>query len=112
MRRNVEVTISDKHTYKAQVILQDKAHDLALLQIDAKNLTPSILSESSDLQVGQNVYAIGNPFGLNGTMTTGIISSIRSVQEPQGPPSIRPCKPTPPSIPGIPADPCSTRAVK
>jgi S1-C subfamily serine protease len=82
--QNVEVTTSDKHTYKAQIILQDKAHDLALLQINAKNLTPSILSESSDLQVGQNVYAIGNPFGLNGTMTTGIISSIRSVQEPQG----------------------------
>jgi S1-C subfamily serine protease len=36
------------------------------------------------LQVGQNVYAIGNPFGLNGTMTTGILSSIRSVREPQG----------------------------
>ena len=83
--QNVEVTTSDKHNYKAQIILQDKAHDLALLQIDAKNLTPSILSESSDLQVGQNVYAIGNPFGLNGTMTTGIISSIRSVQEPEGP---------------------------
>ena len=83
--QNVEVTTSDKHTYKAQIILQDQAHDLALLQINAKNLTPSILSESSDLQVGQNVYAIGNPFGLNGTMTTGIISSIRSVQEPQGP---------------------------
>ena len=48
------------------------------------NLTPAVLSESRDLQVGQNVYAIGNPFGLNGTMTTGIISSIRSVREPQG----------------------------
>src|SRR6202789_2500047 len=82
--QKVEVTTSDKHNYKAQVVLQDRAHDLALLQIDAKNLTPSVLSESSDLQVGQNVYAIGNPFGLNGTMTTGIISSIRSVQEPQG----------------------------
>ena len=82
--QNVEVTTSDKHTYKAQVILQDQAHDLALLQINAKNLTPAVLSESADLQVGQNVYAIGNPFGLNGTMTTGIISSIRSVQEPEG----------------------------
>ena len=82
--QNVEVTTSDKHTYKAQIILQDRAHDMALLQINANNLTPSVLSESSDLQVGQNVYAIGNPFGLNGTMTTGIISSIRSVQEPQG----------------------------
>jgi S1-C subfamily serine protease len=82
--QQVEVTLSDKHKYKAQIILEDKAHDLALLQINANNLTPAVLSESRDLQVGQNVYAIGNPFGLNGTMTTGIISSIRSVKEPQG----------------------------
>jgi S1-C subfamily serine protease len=82
--QQVEVTLSDKHKYKAQIVLQDKAHDLALLQIEATNLTPSVLSESRDLQVGQNVYAIGNPFGLNGTMTTGIISSIRSVREPEG----------------------------
>jgi len=82
--QQVEVTLSDKHKYKAKIVLQDKAHDLALLQINASNLTPAVLSESRDLQVGQNVYAIGNPFGLNGTMTTGIISSIRSVGEPQG----------------------------
>jgi S1-C subfamily serine protease len=82
--QQVEVTLSDKHKYKAQIILQDKAHDLALLQIKASNLTPAVLSESHDLQVGQNVFAIGNPFGLNGTMTVGIISSIRSVAEPQG----------------------------
>ncbi len=82
--QKVEVTLSDKHKYPAQIILQDEAHDLALLQINAPNLTPAVLSESRDLQVGQNVYAIGNPFGLNGTMTTGIISSIRSVREPQG----------------------------
>ncbi len=82
--QQVEVTLSDKHKYKAQIILQDKSHDMALLQINASNLTPAALSESRDLQVGQNVYAIGNPFGLNGTMTTGIISSIRSVKEPQG----------------------------
>jgi len=82
--QQVEVTLSDKHKYKAQIILQDQAHDLALLQIKANNLTPAVLSESRDLQVGQNVYAIGNPFGLNGTMTTGILSSIRSVREPQG----------------------------
>jgi S1-C subfamily serine protease len=83
--QKLEVTLSDKHKYKAQIILQDPAHDLALLQINANNLTPAVLSESRDLQVGQNVYAIGNPFGLNGTMTTGIISSIRSVKEPDGP---------------------------
>jgi S1-C subfamily serine protease len=82
--QKVEVTLSDKHKYPAKIILQDPAHDLALLQINANNLTPAVLSESRDLQVGQNVYAIGNPFGLNGTMTTGILSSIRSVREPQG----------------------------
>jgi S1-C subfamily serine protease len=82
--QKVEVTLSDKHKYPAQIVLQDKAHDLALLQIKAPGLTPAVLSESRDLQVGQNVYAIGNPFGLQGTMTTGIISSIRSVKEPQG----------------------------
>ncbi len=83
--QKVEVTLSDKHKYPAQIVLQDKAHDMALLQISGvKDLTPAVLSESRDLQVGQNVYAIGNPFGLNGTMTTGIISSIRSVKEPQG----------------------------
>jgi S1-C subfamily serine protease len=82
--QQVEVTLSDKHKYPAKIILQDQAHDLALLQINANNLTPAVLSESRDLQVGQNVYAIGNPFGLNGTMTTGILSSIRSVREPQG----------------------------
>jgi S1-C subfamily serine protease len=82
--QQVEVTLSDKRKVTAQIILQDQAHDLALLQINANNLTPAVLSESRGLQVGQNVYAIGNPFGLNGTMTTGILSSIRSVKEPQG----------------------------
>jgi S1-C subfamily serine protease len=82
--QKVEVTLSNKHKYPAKVILQDQTHDIALLQIQAPNLTPAVLSGSHDLQVGENVYAIGNPFGLNGTMTTGIISSIRSVREPEG----------------------------
>ena len=55
-------------------------HDLALLQIQAPNLEPVTLADSSGLAVGQEVYAIGNPFGLNGTMTRGIISSIRSIR--------------------------------
>ena len=82
--RQVEVTLSNKHKYKAQVVLTDKPHDLALLQIDAPNLTPAVLSSSQNLQVGQKVYAIGNPFGLSGTMTTGIISALRSVRGPEG----------------------------
>ena len=82
--REIEVTVGDKRRYKAKVVLRDKGDDLALLQIDAPNLTPVILADSRNLQVGQKVYAIGNPFGLNGTMTTGIISALRSVRGPEG----------------------------
>jgi len=84
--QKVEVRLSDKHTYKAQVIGADPAHDLALLKINAPNLVPATLSESQSLVVGQRVYAIGNPFGLQGTMTRGIISAIRSIRGPQGNP--------------------------
>jgi S1-C subfamily serine protease len=82
----IEVKTSDKHTYKATIVGSDKMHDLALLQINAPNLQPVTLADSSDLVVGQKVYAIGNPFGLNGTMTRGIISSIRSIKGPEGAP--------------------------
>jgi len=84
--QRVEVTLSDQHKYKADVVGVDKAHDLALLLINAPNLTPATLSDSSDLTVGQKVYAIGNPFGLSGTMTRGIISSIRSINGAEGNP--------------------------
>jgi len=80
---NVEVRLFDKHKYPATVVTVDKAHDLALLKINAPNLVPVTLAESSTgLMVGQRVYAIGNPFGLEGTMTRGIISAIRSVRGP------------------------------
>lgn len=82
--KQIEVTLSNKHKYKAQIVLTDKPHDLALLQIDAPDLKPAVLSDSQNLQVGQKVYAIGNPFGLSGTMTTGIISALRSVRGPEG----------------------------
>lgn len=82
--QRVEVKLSNKNTYKAQVMAVDKNHDLALLKITAPNLVPATLSNSQDLIVGQRVYAIGNPFGLQGTMTRGIISAIRSIREPQG----------------------------
>ena len=82
--RQVEVTMSNKKKYKAEVIGLDRSHDLAVIKIDAPNLQPAVLGDSSQLQVGQKVYAIGNPFGLSGTMTRGIVSSIRSVREPEG----------------------------
>lgn len=82
--QRIEVQLSDKHKYKAQVVGVDKQHDLALLQINAPNLQPVELANSNSLQVGQKVFAIGNPFGLSGTMTRGIISAIRSIRGPTG----------------------------
>jgi S1-C subfamily serine protease len=82
--RGIEVLLSNKRHYSARVVGADKTHDLALLQIDAPNLQPVTLADSSQLSVGQKVFAIGNPFGLNGTMTRGIISSIRSIRESEG----------------------------
>ena len=84
--RGIEVMLSNKRRYSAKVIGTDRVHDLALLQIDAPNLEPVILADSSGLSVGQKVYAIGNPFGLSGTMTRGIISSIRSIKGSEGSP--------------------------
>ncbi len=83
--QSVEVTLSNKSRYKATVLGKDKAHDIALLQIkNAPDLQPATLADSTHLMVGQRVYAIGNPFGFQGTMTRGIISALRSVQLPTG----------------------------
>jgi S1-C subfamily serine protease len=82
--REIWVTLHDRKKYKASIVGTDKAHDLAVLQIKASNLQPMTLGDSTNLQVGQKVYAIGNPFGLAGTLTRGIVSSIRQVQEPDG----------------------------
>lgn len=82
--RQVEVTLYNRKKYRAKIVGRDRAHDLAIVQIEAPNLTPAVLGDSRNLQVGQKVYAIGNPFGLSGTLTTGIVSSIRSVREPDG----------------------------
>ena len=82
--RQIEVTLNNKKKYRATIVGTDRSHDLAVVQIKAPALTPMVLGDSGNLQVGQKVYAIGNPFGLAGTLTRGIVSSIRSVQEPDG----------------------------
>jgi S1-C subfamily serine protease len=82
--RQVEVTTSDKKKYKAQIVGTDPIHDLAVIQIPEKSVTKAEIGDSKDLVVGQKVYAIGNPFGLSGTMTRGIISSIRSLKGQRG----------------------------
>jgi S1-C subfamily serine protease len=82
--RQVEVTTSDKTKYKAQIIGTDPVHDLAVIQIPNKSVPQAEIGDSKTLTVGQKVYAIGNPFGLSGTMTRGIISSIRSLKGQRG----------------------------
>ena len=84
--RGIEVQLSNKRRYPAKVVGTDRAHDLALLQIEAPNLEPVTLADSADLNVGQKVYAIGNPFGLAGTMTRGIISASRPIKSASGSP--------------------------
>ncbi len=82
--REVKVTLHNKKTYTASVIGRDRSHDLAVIQINAPGLLPATLGDSKSLVVGQKVYAIGNPFGLSGTMTRGIISSLRPIRTPEG----------------------------
>lgn len=82
--RQVEVTTSDKKKYKAQIVGTDPVHDLAVIQIPNKAVPQAEIGDSKNLVVGQKVYAIGNPFGLSGTMTRGIISSIRSLKGQRG----------------------------
>jgi len=72
------VTLADDHTVPADVVGTDPGSDLAVLQIDVppEELTVAMLGESGSLQVGQRAIAIGNPFGLERTITTGVISSL------------------------------------
>ena len=74
----IEVTTSKGETYKAEILdSPEKNSDLALLRIHPNNPLPTIkLGDSSMVKVGQKVLAIGNPFGFNGTLTTGIVSRI------------------------------------
>lgn len=83
--QRLEVTLANKKKYQARSVGVDPAHDLAVIQIKAPDLQPVVLGDSHGLQVGQKVFAIGNPFGIfAGTMTRGIVSSLRSVQTPDG----------------------------
>jgi putative serine protease PepD len=74
-------------TLDAQVVAADASKDLALLKVDATNLKHLELGDSSSLQVGDNVYAIGNPYGLDHTLTSGIVSALnREIEAPDGTP--------------------------
>jgi S1-C subfamily serine protease len=79
----LEVTLADKSKYKAMIVGVDPSNDLALIKIDApqSKLRPIPIGTSGGLLVGQKVLAIGNPYGLEGTLTTGVISALgRSIE--------------------------------
>ena len=83
-RVQVKVGTSDK-AQDATVVGADPSRDLALLKVDGSNLSTLSLGDSSSVGVGDAVYAIGNPFGLDHTFTTGIVSALqRSLQAPDG----------------------------
>lgn len=73
---DIEVMLPSKQHYKAKVIGADKIDDVAVIKIDAKNLPSAAWGNSEDLRVGQIVMAFGNPFGLNFTVTRGIVSAL------------------------------------
>ena len=84
---SIEVSLVDKTTYPARVIGADPDHDLAVLRLDAPvdRLRAVPLGSSTGLKVGQKVLAIGNPFGLDSTLTTGVISALeRPLRSPSG----------------------------
>ena len=76
---DIKVTMSDGHEFSAKVLGRDPKTDLALLKIEAKDLPVIPLADTSELQVGEPVMAIGNPFGLEQTVTTGIVSATGRV---------------------------------
>ncbi|MFC0709383.1 S1C family serine protease [Azorhizophilus paspali] len=84
------VKLADGRTFKASLVGSSREHDIAVLKIDidAGRPSPVPLGSSHDLRVGQKVFAIGNPFGLDWTLTTGIVSALDRTLAGEGGPAI------------------------
>ncbi|MCR5636570.1 MAG: trypsin-like peptidase domain-containing protein [Clostridiales bacterium] len=75
--RSISVTLRNGESYDAELIGSDSTLDVAIIKIDAEDLTPAVFGDSEALKVGDTAIAIGNPLGqLGGTVTTGIISAL------------------------------------
>jgi S1-C subfamily serine protease len=74
----IKVTLADRSEHQARLVGADPDHDLAVLQIQVSedSLYPVLVGSSNDLRVGQKVLAIGNPFGLDHSLTTGVVSAL------------------------------------
>ncbi|WP_238921037.1 S1C family serine protease, partial [Achromobacter xylosoxidans] len=73
---DIYVTLTDGREFKAKVIGTDERTDVALIKIEAKDMTPLVIGDPKKLKKGQWVLAIGSPFGLDSTVTSGIVSAI------------------------------------
>jgi S1-C subfamily serine protease len=85
--QKIEILLEDSATYRAKLLGYDQEYDIAVLQIinPPAHLVSLKFADSSKVEIGQRVLAIGNPFGLNRTLTTGVVSSLdRSVKGPKG----------------------------
>ena len=84
--KRVDVQLGDGATQQAQIVGTDPSTDIALLKVDnTEGVNPVPLGDSTKVQVGDPVVAIGNPFGLDRTVTTGIVSALqRQIQAPNG----------------------------
>src|SRR3954452_19377887 len=81
----IKAKIGDGQALEAKLVGEDASTDLALLKVSTTNLKPLALGDSSGVQVGDPAYAIGNPFGLDRTLTTGVISALqREISSPNG----------------------------
>ena len=82
----IQVTLENQERYDAKILARDRRNDLGLIKITPRRKLPYLnLGDSDHIQVGQKVLAIGNPFGLEGTLTTGIVSSLgRTIKDEKG----------------------------
>jgi S1-C subfamily serine protease len=82
---NIEVILADGNSYKAEVVGEDPATDIALLRISGSRLPMAVLGDSAKLRVGQVAIAVGNPLGFQSTVTAGVISALgRSLRSRSG----------------------------
>jgi len=73
---DIQITLHDRRQLTAKVVGSDEGTDIALLQVDAKGLTALPIGDSNELRVGDYVFAVGSPFGLQKTVTSGIVSAL------------------------------------
>lgn len=72
----IEVTLNDQRTYSARIVGQDPTTDLAVMKVDAQDLPAITIGNSNNVEVGEWVLAVGNPFRLRSTVTAGIVSAL------------------------------------